>query len=116
MLYETLYQPTTILWLFSSGLLTGLFLDFATLFFIFIKKNQFFINFLAFFKTFFIFFIFFIINLKINFGQIRFFAILIYILALFFQKYISKKIIAFYNKKCYNLNNENKQKSKTKQK
>ena len=116
MLFETLFQYTSFLWLFFGGLCSGIFFDISTLFLKIFKKNAFFANFFDFFSTLLTLFLFFIINLKINFGQIRLFSVFSFFLSFAIERFVSKKFIAFYISKWYNNFNENRRKNKQKEK
>lgn len=102
MLYETLLHPTIFLWMFLSGFFAGFFVDFKYFFQFLTKNNKILKRFFDFFCYFFVFLIYFLFNLNFNYGQIRLFSILSFALALFFERFISKKILAKTIIKCYN--------------
>lgn len=114
MLYETLSQPMIFLWMFFAGILSGLIFDFKTILYHFFKKNSFFKHFFDFLSIFLIFFNYFLFNLKFNYGQIRVYSILGFILALAMQRFIIKKFVAKIVIKCYNkLRGQNSERKKT---
>lgn len=101
MLYEVIFQPKVFAILFLGGFFCGFLYDLKS-FLHFFKKNKIFKHFFDFLLIFLTFFCYFFINLKINFGQIRFFSILAFILGPIFQRYIIKKFVAKIIMKCYN--------------
>lgn len=116
MLFEAQTQPTVFLWLTLGGLFCGFLLSFETLFQKNTKKMRFFQVFFDLFATFFSFFIWFLLNLKFNYGQIRFFSILTFLCAFIIGLCLSKKIIAKTLMKCYNkINEKRKNRKKTNQ-
>lgn len=102
MLYETLLQPAVFDALALGGFLCGFLFDAKNIFLHFFKKikilQQIF-NFFAFFCT---FFMFFLINLKINFGEFRFFAVFAFFLALTIQRFFVLNFVAKPATLCYN--------------
>ena len=116
MLFETLSQPTTFLWLSLSGFLCGFLFDITSTILHICKKNRFIFNIFAFFATFFVLFLFFLINLHCNYGEIRFFSIFAFAISFTLQRYLSKNFIAKVVLKWYNNHNEKRTKRKTKEK
>ena len=102
MLYETLSQPLIFLWLSLSGFLSGFLFDFKDIFSHYFKRKKIISQILLFFATFFTFFAYFYVNLKINYGQFRFFTILGFSLSFVIQRFLSKNFLAKYISKCYN--------------
>lgn len=108
MLYETLSQPKIFAVIVFAGFLSGFLFDFKHILFLFFKKNKFLNQFLSFFSLFSVFFIFFVTNLKINFGEIRFFIIFGFALSFAIQRFISQNFLAKPIAKCYNKHKDKK--------
>lgn len=102
MLYETLSQPTIFLCLSLTGFCAGFLFDFKNIFCLYFKHKKIISQILLFFATFFTFFAFFYANLKINYGQFRFFAIIGFMLSFLIQRFISKNFLAKTLITCYN--------------
>lgn len=101
-LYETLNQPTILLYLIIFGFLSGLFFDFANIISFLCNKNKVITNILLFFSTIFSFFTLFVLNSKINYGQFRFYIFAIFFLFLFIERITLGKCIAKTQTWCYN--------------
>ncbi len=102
MLYEALSQPKVLLFLILSGFFAGFLFEFKNIFFKKIIKNRFFKHLFDFFLHFFVFFCYFFTNLLTNHGEIRFFGIIVFLLALSVQRFISTNLVAKRLPKCYN--------------
>ena len=102
MLYETLSQPYVISILLIAGLLCGIIFDIANLFTYLCNNNKISKQIFLFFATFFTIQFLYFVNLKINFGQFRFYVIFVFFFAFFIQRFLSKKFIAKIIKWCYN--------------
>ena len=103
MLYESSSQPIIFLYLLIFGFFSGFLIDLKNIFSLIFKGNKIFSQILLFFAVFFILFIFFIINLKINYGQIRFYTIFIFSLSFSIQRFLMNNFLAKPLIKCYNV-------------
>lgn len=106
MLYETLSQPFILLILSSVGLFSGIIFDLKNILFYLFKKNKIINQILLFFSIFILFLIFYLINLIINYGEIRFFSIFIFFLAFSIERFFVKNFLANRIAKCYNNSKE----------
>ncbi len=102
MLYETLSQPLVFMWMIVGGIFAGLFFDLKNICLFFLKKKEIKKHFFIFFSCFFTFFLFFLINLKVNYGEIRFFTIVTFALSFAIERFIIKNFIAKRVERCYN--------------
>lgn len=102
MLYQTSTQAIFSITLFLSGFFYGFFIEIIHLIFKKLNKINFLRHFFCFFSYFFAFFIYFVINLKFNYGEIRFFSIIIYIISLLLQHFLFSNFLAKSISKCYN--------------
>lgn len=102
MLYETLSQPKIFVLIVLAGFLSGFLFDFKQILLSIFKKNKILNHILSFFALFFVIFAFFLINLKINYGEIRFFSIFSFCLSFSIQRFISQNFLAKPIAKCYN--------------
>ena len=66
------------------------------------KKNKILEQIFSFFACFLLFFIAFVLNLKLNYGQFRFFTIASFVLAFFIQRFFMNSFVANPLNKCYN--------------
>ena len=103
MLYQTLAQPMLFLCFFASGIFCGILLNFKNVLLKLFKKNNFFYHFIDFLAFLIIFFIYFFINLKINYGEFRFFSLLTFLLSLLLENFVIRSFVAkllhtWYNK------------------
>lgn len=103
MLFQSLSQPIICLILSCVGLFSGIIFDLKNILLYFFKKNKILNQILLFFSVFFIIFIYFITNLKINYGEIRFFSFLVFFLSFaterfFVKNFLAKPIIKWYNR------------------
>ena len=102
MLYETQTQIGVFFLFILSGFLCGLIFDFQKI----IKnkvKNKFFANFLLIFCVFSSSFIYFFINLIFNYGELRWFSLVTFLLSFSIEKMIAENIFALTKKFCYNI-------------
>ena len=102
MLYETQTQIGVFFLFILSGFLCGLIFDFQKI----IKnkvKNKFFANFLLIFCVFLLIFIYFFINLIFNYGELRLFSFITFLLSFSIEKMIAQNIFALTKKFCYNI-------------
>ncbi len=102
MLYETLSQPKIFALIVLAGFLSGFLFDFKQILLSVFKKNKILNHILSFFALFFVIFSFFLTNLKINYGEIRFFTIFSFYLSFSIQRFISQNFLAKQIAKCYN--------------
>lgn len=102
MLYESLSQPIICFILSCVGLFSGIIFDLKNILLYFFKKNKILNQILIFFAIIFVFFIYFFVNLKINYGEIRFFTIFIFFLAFSIERFVSQKFLANLIIKWYN--------------
>lgn len=102
MLYETLSQPLILLLLLIFGFASGIVFDFANFFFILSQKNKTFRFFLDLISMVLVGLIFFLLVLKINYGEIRFYEIVMFASALFVERVLIGKIVAKFFGLCYN--------------
>lgn len=106
MLYETLSQPVILLILSSIGLFSGIIFDLKNILFCLFKKNKIINQFLLFFSILILFLIYYFVNLKINYGEIRFFSIFIFFLAFSIERFFVQNFLANKVLKCYNNSKE----------
>ncbi len=102
MLYETQTQIGVFFLFILSGFLCGLIFDFQKI----MKnkvKNKFFANFLLIFCVFSSSFIYFFINLIFNYGELRWFSLVTFLLSFTIEKMIAENIFALTKKFCYNI-------------
>lgn len=102
MLYETQTQIGVFFLFILSGFLCGLIFDFQKI----MKnkvKNKFFANFLLIFCVFLSSFIYFFINLIFNYGELRWFSLVTFLLSFSIEKIIAENIFALTKKICYNI-------------
>lgn len=102
MLYESLSQPIIFLFLSLSGFLSGFLFDLKNILSIYFRRNKIISQILLFFAVFLTFFICFFINLKINYGEFRFFSIVAFAISFILQRLIVKNFLAKPVIKCYN--------------
>ena len=109
MLYETQTQIGVFFLFILSGFLCGLIFDFQKI----MKnkvKNKFFANFLLIFCVFSSSFIYFFINLIFNYGELRWFSLVTFLLSFSIEKMIAENIFALTKKFCYNIKHGRKKK------
>lgn len=115
MLYESLAQPLIFLCMTAGGILSGVFFDIQKMLMFFLnqnkpfkKLNSFLKHIFIFFSVFSILFTFFYINLKVNYGQLRFFTVLAFALSLSIERFFVGSFLAKPIKTCYDKFKENK--------
>ena len=108
MLYEALSQPLIFLWMTAGGFLCGFLFDARCVFLFLMQKSRLFRRFYMIFKHFFMFFavfsaifVFFALNLKLNYGQFRFFTVLVFSLSFVIQRFFVTNFLAKPIQKCY---------------
>lgn len=106
MLYTSLSQPYIFLSLSLAGFFCGFLFDLKNIFLFNFKKKQIINQFLQFFALLSTFFIFYIVNLKVNFGELRFFSICGFALSFSIQRFLIKNFVANPIIKCYNKTKE----------
>jgi len=102
MLYEALSQPFIFFCMTITGFLSGFVFDCKDIIFFYCKKNKILHHFLMFFAVFIALFACFAINLKVNYGQFRFFSLFAFSLSFAIQRFLSKNFVAKPILKCYN--------------
>ena len=94
MLYETLSQPYIMFFIFIFGFISGVIFDIKNIVLFLFGNSKILEEILLGLSTF--------LTLQVlYFGEIRFYIIVIFFLAFFIQRFLSKKIIAKLVKKCY---------------
>lgn len=101
MLYETLSQPYIMFFIFIFGFISGVIFDIKNIVLFLFGNSKILEEILLGLSTFLTLQVLYFSNLYINFGEIRFYIIVIFFLAFFIQRFLSKKIIAKLVKKCY---------------
>lgn len=112
MLYPTLSQPLVFLYLFLAGLLGGAIYHIALIVAKICGNGKFLKQILLFLATIANAIMFFIVNLAINYGQFRIYAILTYICAIILEQITLGNLFAILSQKCYNIIDGRKQKKK----
>ena len=106
MLYETLSQPLIVLYLFLGGFICGIFFDFANMILVGSKREKIsykiFRNILDCICVFLAFVIFYIIVLQTAYGEVRFYQIIIFALAVILERITIGKFVAKLLNWCYN--------------
>lgn len=115
MLYPVLNQPTLLALFLVLGFVTGFVFDIASVFKFFSKKDKVALFVIDFFSTITAFFLIFFVNLKINFGQLRFFVVLIFFASFSLQRFFSYLLWTKWGSSWYN-NHKEKQKNGRKRK
>lgn len=111
MLYPALSQPLVFLYLFLAGFAGGIIYE-ISLALAKIFKSNIFKQLLLFISTVLCGVIFWIVNLHVNYGQFRFYALLTFICAIILERILVGKFFAILFQKCYNAFNGRKQKKK----
>lgn len=119
MLYPSLNQPFVIACTFCIGVLSGLIFDGMGLLAKICKKIKFANIFFDFLAVIFSFFLLIIVNLKINYGQFRFYVLIVFFTAFFLERALSnlltkKLFYTIVNKKIKEKNMEKKSKKNDK--
>ena len=110
MLYETLSQPYIFALFFLTGFACGFLFDLKNVFSKILRKNNILTHFFNFFATFLTLLSYFFVNLKINYGQFRFFTIAFFLISFSFQRLLIAKLFT----RCYNKFKEKHQNEKRK--
>ena len=101
MLFETLSQPQMVLFVVLFGFLSGIIFDLQKLFKKSIK-NRFFDYLSSFFCVFLTILIYFFVNLKLNYGEFRFYILLMFFLSLAFERLFIGNLLENLLRKWYN--------------
>lgn len=109
MLYPTLSQPTVFFCLLAAGVLGGVASELSSFFG---RKNLVLLHCLQFFSTVLCFFIFHFVNLQVNYGELRFYAVVAFLLGILIERLIYANFIAKLLKKLYNFFNGRKKAKK----
>lgn len=112
MLYPTLSQPIIFLALFAAGLGCGFLFDGANIICALCNKNKIVKQVFYFISAIASSSIFYFVNLSLNYGIVRTFAVATFILAIILQRATLGKLFAKINKKCYNKLNGKRKKAK----
>lgn len=112
MLYQTISQPT--IWLLFSifGFVSGFLIDILKIINIFFKKIKLLNNFFSFIIYFSIFFIYFFVNLKFNYGELRFYTFIVFSFSFFAQRALIQNFVAKPVSKWYNMKKERRNEGK----
>lgn len=102
MLYESLSQPIVFLTLCLAGFLSGLIFDLKDIVVCLLKKNRIFKQIFLFFAVFLMFSVFYLTNLKINYGEMRVFALIAFFLSVSIERFFVVNFLANKFTKCYN--------------
>lgn len=102
MLYPTANQPLIIVVMFFTGFLSGIFFDIFRFLTYLSGGDKWSRNFFDFLSTIFSFAILFLANLWINYGQFRFYVVVIFFIGFFIERVISKILWTKLILKCYN--------------
>ncbi len=119
MLFETANQPIIMLVFCLAGFFCGFIFDFSNFLNLFFNQRKVTKHILNFFATVAVFTIFFLINLKMNYGEIRFYIFALFLSTIILQRQIFEKTIANIFSKCYTFlikREKNGKKSKKEQK
>ncbi len=103
MLYQVLSQPTVFVCMACAGFLSGILFDIKNITLSFFKKKKILNQILLFFATFLTLFTCFYLNLKSNYGEIRFFSIFAFLLSFWIERFFSQNFLAKPISKCYNI-------------
>jgi len=102
MLYESLAQPTIFLILSAVGFFSGIIFDLKNIFSFLLKKKKILNQILLFFAVLIVFFMFYLVNLKVNYGEYRFFSIIAFMLAFSIERFFVLNFVANKALGCYN--------------
>ena len=89
MLYPTLNQPLVILMTTLAGLFCGVFFDLARILNLLLGKNKYTKHIIEFFATIVACGVLFLTNLKFNYGQFRFYVVLIFLITFALERIIT---------------------------
>ena len=101
MLYPTLNQPLTILAIFLVGLASGVIVDIGRLLASLIGGQKYSRHFFDFLAVIISCELLLLTNLKVNYGQFRLYVILIFLLSLALERFLSKILWTTIASKCY---------------
>lgn len=113
MLYPTLSQPLVFLYLLLAGLASGLIYEFCILLTKTCQRNSILKQVFLFLATIASAVVFWLVNLAVNYGEFRIYALLTFITAIIFERITLGKVFAILSQKCYNALNGRKEKKKT---
>lgn len=102
MLYETLNQPIICIILIMVGFLSGFIYDLSNYIIFLCNNNKVIKHFFDFLATILAFLIFYFTILKIDFGNVRFYHVIIFLIFLILQRITLGKLIAKTIQICYN--------------
>ena len=102
MLYPTLNQPVIFIVIFAVGLSSGLLFDIARILTYLSGNDKYSKGLFDFLAVIFSFGILFYSNLAVNYGQFRVYVVITFLLALFFERLLSKILWTKCIKRCYN--------------
>lgn len=103
MLYETLSQPTLSIIFLFLGLVGGLIFDIGNFIKFLLANKKISSILIDFFQTLTCLSMLFLVNLKINYGEIRFFPYLLFLISFTLERITIGKLIAKIYLRCYNL-------------
>lgn len=112
MLYPTLSQPLVFLCLILAGLIGGLVYELALIVTKICGNGRFTKQIMLFVATIMCAVLFFVVNLSVNYGEFRIYALLTYVFTIILEWIILGKFFAILSQKCYNVLNGRKQKKK----
>lgn len=113
MLYPTLSQPIVFLYLSLTGLAGGVIYECGTILTKLFDSSKIAKQIFLFISTILCGVLFFLVNLAINYGQFRSYAVFTFIGSIILERITLGKFFAFLGQKCYNAINGRKQKKKT---
>lgn len=102
MLYSTLSQPLVFLCILASGLAGGLTFVFTRLISFACKNNKAVLQIGYFFSALSCAAIFYFVNLAVNYGELRFFALATFVIAVTIMQFVLSKTFGKLFKLCYN--------------
>ena len=103
MLYETLSQPKILIIFILVGIISGICFDVGNFVKFLFSNKKIFNHILDFIETILILFIVFISNLYFNYGCIRLYPILVFVISFWIERITIGKIVAKFYLKCYSL-------------
>lgn len=112
MLYPTISQPLVFLYLFLAGLLGGIVFHIALVVAKICGNGKILKQIALFLATIANAALFFIVNLAVNYGQFRTYAILTFVCAIILEQITLGNLFAILSQKCYNILDGRKQKKK----
>ena len=100
-LFETLNQPKILVCIIFCGFFCGLFFDVCNLIVFLCNNNKITKNIFQCISTILCFFVLFFVNSKINYGQMRLYILVFFVLSIFLERISVGKIIAKTYNWCY---------------